>query len=130
MHNFFKYEWVLGYAAALAGWVFSFLVPISSFLVITVALVMCDLYTGTKAAKKRNEKINSKGLKRTVEKISLYFVAILLSEGIRVVFLPPVPLAYATAFAITITEFKSNIENVEAVTGVNIWTTIKGKLGI
>ena len=74
--------------------------------------------------------MTSKGFGRTVEKIALYFIAILGSHAITIVFLPIVEVAYITAFAIALTEFKSNIENIETVTGVNIWNKIKDRLGV
>jgi hypothetical protein len=54
-------------------------------------------------------------------------MAILGSHAITIVFVPLFQVAYVTAFAIALTEFKSNIENVETVTGVNIWNKLKGK---
>lgn len=128
MSRLLNSEWWIGYFSAVMGWVTSFVLPISHFLIFTVFLVICDLITGTKAAVHREEKINSKGLRRTVEKILLYFIAILASEGMRYVFIPSVQLAYVAAFAIALTEFKSNIENIETVTGVNIWGYIKNKI--
>ena len=130
MQKLLHMEWWIGYFYAVAGFITSFLVPIQSFLVLTVFLVVLDLFTGTRAAKKRGDLIRSRGLSRTVEKILLYFAAILATEAMRVVFMPPVPLAYVTAFAIGVTEFKSNIENVEAATGVNIWHYLKEKLNL
>lgn len=120
--------WV-GYLAAIGGWLLSFILPIVPFLVFVMVLVFTDLYTGTKAAKKRGEKINSKGFRRTVEKISLYFIGILIAEGMRVVFSIPFQVAYVVSFAIAISEFKSNIENIETVTGVHIWESIKKRFG-
>lgn len=128
MHKLLQSEWWVGYISAVFGWITAFVLPISGFLIFTVFLVFCDLVTGTKAARFRKEQINSKGLRRTVEKILLYFIAILASEGMTYVFMKGVPLSYVTAFAIAITEFKSNIENIEAVTGVNIWKSIKDRI--
>lgn len=128
MSKLLQSEWWLGYLSALAGWLTSFVLPIAPFLAFTVFLVLCDLFTGTKAARVRNEKINSRGLRRTVEKILLYFIAILASEGMRLVFMEPIPVSYVTAFAIAITEFKSNIENIETVTGANVWSYLKDRI--
>jgi phage-related holin len=128
MNKLLTSEWVLGYLSAMAGWLMAFIIPISAFLLFTVFLVVCDLFTGTMAARHREETISSKGLRRTVEKIVLYFIAILASEGMSIVFMPKIPISYVTAFAIGITEFRSNIENIEAVTGVNIWKFIKDRL--
>lgn len=115
-------------ALVFALWVYigAFLAPISHFLFFTVALVLCDLFTGVWAARTRKEVIHSKGFKRSVLKISLYFVAILLSEGMKRVFFPDLDfdLVYIVAGIISLTEFKSNLENVATVTGTNIWSLI------
>lgn len=121
-----------GFLSAIAGWATSFLVPAAPFLGIVVFLVLADWITGVTAAKRRGEKITSKGFRRTVEKMLLYFISILASEGMRRVFAVNIPITYMAALAIAVTEFKSNIENVESVTGVKIWASIKdviGKLG-
>lgn len=124
--SLFEREYWVGYLSALAGWVSSFIVPIGPFLGIVLFLVVADMLTGVRAAVKRKERISASGFRRTVEKFVLYSLAIFLSEGMKQVFLPSVPVTYATAFAIAITEFKSNVENIENVTGVQIWTSIKG----
>lgn len=116
----------LGYGSALVAWFVAFVIPIAPFLVFVVILVFADLYTGLRAAKHKGNKIHSKGLKRTIEKIVLYYVAILLSEGMEHVFFEHyIPLTYTTTFAICLVEFKSNIENIEIITKVNVWNSIK-----
>lgn len=120
-------EYWFGYLAGIGGAISSFVVPTSPFLIFTIVLVFCDLYTGTRAARKRNEVIHSRGLRRTIDKIVLYFIAILLTEGMKKVFnldFGKFDITYLTAFAIALTEFKSNIENIQVVTGVNIWEKI------
>lgn len=125
MQRFLTTEYIIAYFLSLLIWAKLFIVPVAPFLILSVALVFCDLFTGTKAAKKRGEKVTSRGFLRTVQKLVLYFISILLGEGMRLVFFPSLPVTYAVAFAICITEFQSTIENVEALTGVNIWTRIK-----
>ena len=129
MNNLSEY-WA-GYIAAFIGWLFSLLFPISHFLLFVTFLVLFDLITGTRAAIKRGEKLASRKLTRTVEKLVLYYIAILAARGMGLVFfntedLNVTPITYAVAFAIAITEFQSNVENVETVTGVNIWKETKG----
>lgn len=119
--------WIYAFAYSFAS---SFIAPLLPFLVFVIALVTCDAYSGIKAAKKRGEKIQSRGMRRSIEKITLYFIAILLSEGMVQVFsIPKIPftdftITYIVAFAIALIEFQSNIENIEAVTGAKIWTYI------
>lgn len=115
-----------------ASWIMSFIVPLTPFLAFTVVLVLCDLYTGTRAARHRGEQINSRGLKRTIEKISLYFIAILLSNGMEAVFFLlkgwHTELTFVVSSIIALTEFKSNIENISAYTGAQIWPSIVDKM--
>lgn len=112
---------------SIGGWMLSKIMPIAPFLAFTIVLVFCDLITGLMAAKKRKETIHSKGLRRTVQKIVLYFIAIILSQGIKEVFMQSMPITYMVAFIIAIAEFKSNIENIEAVTDIKIWSFIQDK---
>ena len=114
--------------AVLFAWVVSFILPVKDFLIITTILVVCDLWTGVRAAKHRGEVIHSKGFRRSVNKISLYFIAILLSEGVSKVFDVPINLTYVTAGIIALTEFKSNLENISTVTGVDILSAISDQL--
>lgn len=87
---------------------------------------MSDFVTGILAAIKRKERVSSRGMRNTVVKIILYFIAILLSEGMVVVFkIPGHMLTYSVAFVIAVTEFRSNIENIESATGTSIWSAIK-----
>lgn len=130
MNKLLNSEYWHGVLTTASAWVTSFLSPVTPFIAIVFFLVVCDLYTGTRAARKRGDQIHSKGLRRTIEKITLYFIVILLSEGMAYVFKPLGPITYIVAFIIALTEFKSNVENVETVTGVAVWSTIKDKLNI
>ncbi|MBK6904036.1 MAG: phage holin family protein [Saprospirales bacterium] len=87
-----------------------------------------DWITGIRAAVKRKEPILAAKMGKTIEKTALYFIALLLSEGMRRTFFPAFPITYITALSISITEFKSNIENIESVTGVNLWIYLKDHL--
>lgn len=117
-------------SALIFGLVVAFLLPLVPFLGMVFVLVAVDLFTGVRAAKARKEEITSGGLKRTIEKIALYFAAIMLSEGMVQVFFPAVPLTFIVAAYIALTEFKSNIENISDVTGVDLWKRIISKIGL
>lgn len=111
--------------SAVGGYIVSFLMPVAPFLIMTVALVLFDVYTGIKAAQKRNEEITSRGIRSFFVKINMYFIAILLSEGMVRAFSVPSQLTYVVAFAICLTEFYSNLENIEKITNVKIVHWIK-----
>jgi uncharacterized membrane protein len=106
------------------GFVASFFIPIQGFLLFTVAVVFADTITGIKAARKEGQKISSKGLYRTTEKIVVYFVAILIFEGAKNTFNIPFPITYMVAMMISGTELFSVAENIKRITGVELGTLI------
>lgn len=111
-------------------WLSWLLMPVSAYMVFTAFLVLCDLFTGVQAARKRNEAINSKGLGRSVVKISVYFIAVLIARGATVVFLPnsDFDFVHVVAGLIALTEIKSNFENIATVTGMDLLAEIAGYL--
>lgn len=121
---------ILAISGMVVNYIYPFMLPIKSFLILTLALVACDTITGIMAAERRGEKVSSKGIRRTLEKIIAYFIAILLSEGMRVVFMNEVQVPYFVALIIAIAEFKSNIENIEHISGHSIWQMLKSKMKI
>jgi uncharacterized membrane protein len=110
--------------AICCGWIFSFFVPIKGFLIFTIFVVFADMATGIIAAKKEKQKINSKGLYRTMEKIVVYFCAILIFEGARNTFSLPFNITYMSAFLIATVELYSISENIKRITGVNLGVLI------
>ena len=106
------------------GWVASFFIPIKGFLIFTVFVVFADMATGILAAKKEGQKINSRGLYRTIEKIVVYFCAILIFEGARNTFSLPFNITYMSAFLIATVELYSISENIKRITGVNLGVLI------
>lgn len=118
------------FLALVGGIVVAFLIPLIPFLGMVFVLVFVDFLTGIRAAKARKELITSGGMKRTIEKITLYFAAIMLSEGMSKVFFAGAPITYVVATYIALTEFKSNIENISTVTGIDLWKKIVSKIGL
>lgn len=126
----------VGYAllSIILGYVFSFFAPIFPFLAMVMVLVFSDLITGIQAAKKEGTYVKlkaSNGLRNTVSKISQYFIAILLSQGMVLAFDIPtsfLPLTYIVAFYISLVELKSNFENIARSTGTDVWQVIQEKL--
>jgi len=115
---------LLSWVALVFHTLYPFIFPVQEFLILTLCLVICDAFTGILAAKKQGQKITSGGIRQTVSKITAYFIAILLSEGMRVTFIPEISIPYFVAFIIAIAEFKSNIENVEKIGSISIWRQI------
>ena len=110
--------------AICCGWIFSFFVPIKGFLLFVIAVTFADMVTGIKAARKEGQKINSRGLYRTSEKIAVYFVGIMIFEGAKNTFSLPVPITYMVAFLIATVELISISENIKRITGVNLGVLI------
>jgi uncharacterized membrane protein len=106
------------------GVIFSFFLPIQHFLSFTIFVVFSDTITGILAAKKRNEKITSKGLYRTSQKIVVYFVGIMIFHGASITFGLPSQIVYSVSFLISFTELYSISENIKSITGANIGTII------
>jgi uncharacterized membrane protein len=106
------------------GVLFSFFFPIKHFLIFTIFVVFADTVTGIIAAKKRGEKITSKGLYRTSQKVVVYFCGIMIFHGASVTFGLPSQIVYSVSFLIAFTELYSVSENIKSITGVNIGTII------
>jgi uncharacterized membrane protein len=106
------------------GVLFSFFMPIKHFLIFTIFVVFADTVTGIIAAKKRGEKITSKGLYRTSQKVVVYFCGIMIFHGASVTFGLPSQIVYSVSFLIAFTELYSVSENIKSITGVNIGTII------
>jgi uncharacterized membrane protein len=106
------------------GVLFSFFLPIKHFLIFTIFVVFSDTVTGIIAAKKRGEKITSKGLYRTSQKVVVYFCGIMIFHGASTTFGLPSQIVYSVSFLIAFTELYSVSENIKSITGVNIGTII------
>jgi uncharacterized membrane protein len=106
------------------GVLFSFFLPIKHFLIFTIFVVFADTVTGIIAAKKRGEKITSKGLYRTSQKVVVYFCGIMIFHGASITFQLPTQITYSVSFLIAFTELYSIAENIKVITGVNLATTI------
>ena len=109
--------------AICCGWIASFFIPIKGFLFFTIFVVFADMATGIMAARKEQQKINSKGLYRTMEKIVVYFCGILIFEGARNTFSLP-NITYMAAFLMAAVELTSISENIKRITTVNLATLI------
>ncbi len=105
-----------------------FFAPITAAMIGLGVLILADVVTGCRAAKLRGEEIRSNRLARTVSKIIFYSIAIILSRVMEVAFMDWMPVAQITAGYIAIVEFKSNMENIGSITGVDVWKHIMTKI--
>lgn len=118
---------VLYYFSLAVTYCIGFFTPIAPMLTWIMILIICDAITGVRAAQVRGEKISSDKLGRSISKMVFYFIAILLSKGVEEVFFPIIPIVRIVAGFIAVTEFKSNIENISDILGIDIWREIKDK---
>lgn len=110
------------------GYVLWFVTPIAPFFGLAIGLVIADTITGIIAAKKRGEKINSRGMSRLVSKIVVYMLSILCCHGVEKVLKIDGYVTYMAIGAIASTELMSVLENTGKVTGANVAEIIGGLL--
>lgn len=108
--------------------VWSFVLPVASFLYLIGAMVLVDLYTGWRKNKKLiGASLNSHGVGKTLEKTLMYLVLMLVSRGIDKVYGldGTLSLAWFVAGLIIGRELLSIFENVDVVLGTNFSDRIK-----
>jgi phage-related holin len=112
---------------AFLGAVLSFITPIAPFFWLAVGLVVLDTITGMTAARRRKEKISSKGFARLLSKIVVYMASIVACHGVEIVLKVP-HVTFLAVGAIAFTELMSVLENTRAVSGANIAGVVGGLL--
>jgi phage-related holin len=119
MDKFLEWAWV-GVLTIVAEMVVPFITPIAGYIIFMIAAIMADTVTGIIAAYKQRKPITSKGIWRTLEKIVIAGIAIMLSHGFETLFIPELPLTKGVSAIIAFAELKSNLENYHKITGVDI----------
>lgn len=114
------------FGAVMMAAALNWLMPIRSFVAITLFLVVADLVTGIQAARKRQEVIHSRGFRRTILKFTMYCTAIISAHGIEQVYFPAFPMVFSISAYVAISEFWSILENVGTVTGVSVLESVRG----
>jgi phage-related holin len=117
------------------GWLLSFLLPIRDYLFFMSFLILADTVSGILAARKRGERIRSRGFRRAVEKFVVYFLSILAGYGMEICFgqtglewMPKIPFTVMVALSVIGTEFLSLRENVFDFANVDILGGLAKKL--
>lgn len=114
MTHFIKKHAELILAALVA-----FFTPIFGLLVATGVMVLADLITGVSASIKLGEAFTSKKLSKSITKCTWYYLAIILGHVMETVFVEGIPIAKITAGIVATVEFKSNLENLKIITGID-----------
>jgi len=106
--------------------------PAKAMILTSFILVVMDLVTGLLAARKQNIPITSSGLKRTIVKLAIYEIAIILGFLTQHYLLDgdTIPVANIIAGFVGITELTSCLENLNILSGNNILQVIIDKLSL
>lgn len=92
--------------------------PIKAAIITVGILVFSDLVTGIWAAKKRGEKITSAKMRNTVSKLVIFEICLLLAFLTETYLVSNFfPISKVAASYIGLVEFKSIIENLNAING-------------
>lgn len=99
--------------------------PIKAIIIVAMVLSIVDLITGVLAAIHRGEHITSNGFSRTLVKIMVYEIAIMTGYLVEQYLTGEiVPVVKILGSLIGMTELKSILENLEAITGQKIFQQI------
>lgn len=112
--------------AYVFSFLFSMLIEEKAIIVATVMFIFVDLLTGLWKALKLKEKITSKALRRTIEKLISYLLVIMLAKILdkTIINIEAISLHTIVAGLIFLVEFKSVTENMGIITGNKIFSEI------
>lgn len=107
-----------------------YITPIHNFLITILILLFFDLVTGITKSVIKKEVITSKRMRDSIIKLIYYTIAVFIAYQIDVTHISKDALFLSRLVSgyITLIEFTSNLENISAITGVNIWVAIKKKV--
>lgn len=104
-------------------------VPIQPMLIASLVLAIVDMIFGIGAAIKQKQPITSKALARTIGKVFLYEVALMVSFVAETYLLQGImPVTKIVAGFIGAVELKSIFENLDIINGSSLFGTIVAKL--
>lgn len=122
-------QWVFNHINELVIAVLAFLAPSRSIMIAIGLLIVIDFISGIKAALKLKEKITSKKMGNSINKIIFYNVAIITAALLQfVVGIDDIPIVKCVATFLAIRECYSILENVNIITGANLLPYLKGLL--
>lgn len=108
-------------------YIIAFFTPINIFILGVGFMVIADLITGLLKAHKNKTPIKSNKMFRTIPKFIAYTIGIICAQIIFVLFAVEFPVVKMVAGLIAFIELKSIDENIEAITGHSIFTSIIDK---
>lgn len=105
------------------------LAPVKPVMITAFILVLADLVTGIWAAQKRHESITSAGLRRTITKLLIYQITIVLGFITQQYLTGDlVPLSKIISAFIGLTEMKSITENLNHISGGSLLKALVERL--
>jgi hypothetical protein len=110
------WQWVMAAVISVAA----FFAPMWPSVLLVGFMSACDLATGVRAAKKRDDYEGPKGLYRTMDKLIGQGVAILVGHVIGAVIFRNLPGAQIVAGAIVLVELRSIRRNIQTIYGFDI----------
>ena len=109
---------------------FAIFAPIQSTLITVVALIAIDLVTGLMASRKQGQPITSAALRRTITKIFVYEMAVMVAFITQKYMVPDLlPLVKMASTMIAVVELKSIYENLNIISGEELLKSLIEKLG-
>lgn len=99
--------------------------PHVALMIFMLMLIGTDFLTGMYASYRKKCEITSSRLKKTIEKFSLYSIAVICAIFFEAIFLPQIPLTKIVAGFISSVELLSIYENIRKICGVDIGGFIK-----
>lgn len=124
---------VLKFIGATLVTIYAFFIPITGFLQLTAVLVTADFVTGIVASRNPKNKediieIQSRRMQRSIYKIIVYSIALIVAHYIQVILIPNIEAPYFATFYIASTELKSLDENMNRIFGVSILGFLSEKI--
>lgn len=103
--------------------------PAKDVMLAVLVLIVADLVTGVLAALKRKEKITSAGLYRTMTKIMVYELSIILGFiAQKHLLMDSIPIINIIGSYVGLTELVSAYENINKISGQKLLAQILKKL--
>lgn len=118
MHNLDRAKiWAVAVIGALA--------PIHAALATVLGLIIVDLVSGIAAAVRLQQPVTSNKLKKTVIKLLVYELSIVLAYVVGTYLTgPSVPVLQVVTSVIGLTELRSILENLRSITGYDVFDVI------
>ena len=111
----------------LLAWLIYLIAPVQEALIAAAVLGFLDMCLGMYAAWKEGYKLTSRSWRRSISKITVYGIGILVCYWIEKLLLPSYPLSVGMTGLIGLVEGKSIFENLYRITKVDLLKIIINK---